>query len=58
MTFTNNASEVLVSGQQNKLYVVNNQRGTLLNSIESTEDIVVMRKSRLIVCGTANGKQL
>ncbi|KAJ3219092.1 poly(A)-specific ribonuclease [Dinochytrium kinnereticum] len=56
MTFTNSKSELLVAGQQRSMTLLNIIRGVAIKEMESEYDVVLMRRSRLLCCGTTCGK--
>ncbi|RHZ79406.1 hypothetical protein Glove_146g43 [Diversispora epigaea] len=57
MTYTTMPnSEILAAGSQQDMLVVNLARGTVVKKIESDCEIVVMRKSRLLCCGSSSGE--
>ncbi|KAG0230876.1 poly(A)-specific ribonuclease [Mortierella sp. GBA43] len=49
-------TEILAAGQQNKILSVNIVRGIVTKKVEATSEIVVMKKSRLLVCGSTRGE--
>ncbi|CAG8530129.1 26363_t:CDS:10, partial [Racocetra persica] len=49
-------SEILAAGKQNNLLVINVARGSVVKKVESANEIVVMRKSRLVCCGATSGE--
>ncbi|KAF9583086.1 poly(A)-specific ribonuclease [Lunasporangiospora selenospora] len=48
-------AEIVVAGQQDKLLAVNIIRGVITKKVETESEIVVMKKSRLLVCGSTRG---
>ncbi|KAK6354956.1 poly(A)-specific ribonuclease [Orbilia brochopaga] len=56
MSYTSKGtSEVIAGGIQKSLLTINLDRGTVINEIPSEDDIVLMRRDRVICCGTATG---
>ncbi|EPS41531.1 hypothetical protein H072_4574 [Dactylellina haptotyla CBS 200.50] len=56
MSYTSKGtSEVIAGGIQRSLLTINLDRGTVINELPSEDDVVVMRRDRVICCGTANG---
>ncbi|KAK9704495.1 poly(A)-specific ribonuclease [Basidiobolus ranarum] len=49
-------SEVFISGNQSRTLVVNLDRGAIINQIDTDSGIVVMKRSRLICCGSTSGE--
>ncbi|CAG8580781.1 604_t:CDS:10 [Cetraspora pellucida] len=49
-------SEILAAGKQNNMLVINVARGSVVKKVESMNEIVVMRKSRLVCCGATSGE--
>ncbi|CAG8616504.1 10808_t:CDS:10, partial [Acaulospora morrowiae] len=57
MTYTTMPnSEILAAGRQQNMLVINVARGTVVKKVESESEIVVMRKSRLVCCGSTSGE--
>ncbi|CAG8466414.1 17986_t:CDS:10 [Racocetra fulgida] len=48
--------EILAAGKQNNMLVINVARGSVVKKVESANEIVVMRKSRLVCCGATSGE--
>ncbi|CAG8702572.1 16980_t:CDS:10, partial [Dentiscutata erythropus] len=49
-------SEILAAGKQHNMLVINVARGSVVKKVESDNEIVVMRKSRLVCCGATSGE--
>ncbi|KAI8801403.1 ubiquitin carboxyl-terminal hydrolase-domain-containing protein [Cladochytrium replicatum] len=49
-------SDVLVAGQSHSLSLISVHRGTLLKQMDIEGDVVVMKQSRLVCCGTTTGR--
>ncbi|KAH7032044.1 ubiquitin carboxyl-terminal hydrolase-domain-containing protein [Linnemannia elongata] len=48
-------AEIVVAGQQDKILSINMIRGIVTKKVETDSEIVVMKKSRLLVCGSTRG---
>ncbi|ORZ06801.1 ubiquitin carboxyl-terminal hydrolase-domain-containing protein, partial [Lobosporangium transversale] len=48
-------AEIVVAGQQDKILTINMIRGTITKTVDTESEIVVMKKSRLLVCGSTRG---
>ncbi|KAI8048805.1 ubiquitin carboxyl-terminal hydrolase-domain-containing protein [Syncephalis plumigaleata] len=55
-TSTLRHSDVIVAGRQRTALLVNVDRGTITRKFDCDSDIVVLRRSRLVCCGTASGE--
>ncbi|KAI9595833.1 ubiquitin carboxyl-terminal hydrolase-domain-containing protein [Syncephalis fuscata] len=55
-TSTLRHSDVIVAGRQRPALLVNIDRGTITRKFDCDSDIVVLRRSRLVCCGTASGE--
>ncbi|ORX88696.1 cysteine proteinase [Basidiobolus meristosporus CBS 931.73] len=49
-------SELFVAGNQSRTLVVNLDRGAIINQIDTDSGIFVMKRSRLICCGSTSGE--
>ncbi|KAG0202360.1 poly(A)-specific ribonuclease [Mortierella sp. GBA30] len=49
------SAEIVVAGQQDKILSINMIRGIVTKKVETDSEIVVMKKSRLLVCGSTRG---
>ncbi|RKP08198.1 ubiquitin carboxyl-terminal hydrolase-domain-containing protein [Thamnocephalis sphaerospora] len=49
-------SDVIVAGRQRCALMVNVDRGTIIRKFDCDSDIVVLRRSQLVCCGTATGE--
>ncbi|KAI8846356.1 ubiquitin carboxyl-terminal hydrolase-domain-containing protein [Chytridium lagenaria] len=58
MAYTTSKTELVIAGQQRKMTLMNLIRGVALKEMESEYDVVLMRRSRLLCCGTTCGKIL
>ncbi|KAI8820757.1 ubiquitin carboxyl-terminal hydrolase-domain-containing protein [Fimicolochytrium jonesii] len=56
MSFTNTTSELLVSTTNRKLMLINLFRGSAIKQMDLDDDVTVMKQSRIICCGTADGR--
>ncbi|KAF9166067.1 poly(A)-specific ribonuclease [Mortierella sp. AD010] len=48
-------AEIVVAGQQDKILTINMIRGVVTKKVETDSEIVVMKKSRMLVCGSTRG---
>ncbi|KAI7828196.1 ubiquitin carboxyl-terminal hydrolase-domain-containing protein, partial [Gamsiella multidivaricata] len=48
-------AEIVAAGQQDKILTINLIRGVVTKKVETDSEIVVMKKSRLLVCGSTRG---
>ncbi|KAF9380588.1 poly(A)-specific ribonuclease [Podila verticillata] len=48
-------AEIVAAGQQDKILSINMIRGIVTKKIDTDSEIVVMKKSRLLVCGSTQG---
>ncbi|RVD88607.1 uncharacterized protein DFL_002785 [Arthrobotrys flagrans] len=59
MSYTSKGTSEIIAGGaggvQQPLLTINLDRGTVINEIPSNDDVIVMRRDRVICCGTATG---
>ncbi|KAJ3333266.1 poly(A)-specific ribonuclease [Blyttiomyces sp. JEL0837] len=55
MSTTNSKIELMVSSQQGTLSILNIYRGTLMKEISAEPDIILIKKSRYMCCGSSSG---
>ncbi|KAJ3104577.1 poly(A)-specific ribonuclease [Phlyctochytrium planicorne] len=58
MSFMHSKSELVIAGQSKYFALMNIIRGTVIREIEVEYDIVLMRKSRMLACGSTCGRVL